>query len=64
MSKSHPNNGPSFSKSTVKRPRITPPSPDRQRIEQEDTEVSCAKTREFNVISGRAWANKYLPNKR
>jgi hypothetical protein len=47
MSKSHPNDGPTFSKATIRMPRLAAPSPERSQVQLEGTMRDAAKIRNF-----------------
>jgi hypothetical protein len=43
----HPNNGPTFSKPTIKQKPTAPPSPDRQKAQADEDARDAAKLRRF-----------------
>jgi hypothetical protein len=59
MSKAHPNNGPTFSKTLPKkRQRPSPPSPDRVRAQQEEAKRDAAD-RKLMATDPRSWLRKH-----
>jgi hypothetical protein len=62
----HPNNGPTFSKATIKRKPFTPPSPDRQKAKADEDATVAAKQRRFRTLfrnSPAAWVAEYFGTK-
>ena len=62
MSK-HPNNGPTFSKPTIRKPRPTVPSPARVQAELDQIASDTAKQRRFRQLfreDRNAWFNEYF----
>jgi hypothetical protein len=62
MSKSHPNNGPTFSSATIKKRRPTPASLEQKQAEMEQTKRDCERTREFSKDPA-AWVQKHYKPK-
>lgn len=58
MSK-HPNNGPTFSKSTLKPQRPSPSSPGRREAILEQSKRDAIKTKEFTTDPA-SWVRKYV----
>jgi hypothetical protein len=46
----HPNNGPTFSKSTIKQKPFAPPSPDRQKVQSSEDARTAAWARRFRTL--------------
>jgi len=63
MSKVHPENGPSFSKATIKKTRPPATSPGRKQAELEQTARDTAKARKFNKDSA-GWMREHLLKKK
>jgi hypothetical protein len=62
MSKSRPNNGPTFSSATIKKQRPTPPTSERNHAEMEQKDRDCAREREFHKDPA-AWMRKHYKAK-
>jgi hypothetical protein len=62
----HPNNGPSFSKPTIKRKLFAPSSPDRQNAQEDEDARDAAKQRRFRTLfrnNPAAWFAEYFGKK-
>lgn len=60
MSKKHPNNGPTFSKSPVKATRLSPSSLARIAVAQEQLARDCAERRELNKLLSAGRYSEFL----
>jgi len=62
----HPNNGPTFSKPTIKKQRPSTPSPDRQKAQLDEDARAAAKQRRFLTLlhnNPAAWFAEYFRKK-
>jgi hypothetical protein len=62
MMAKHPNNGPTFSKPTIKGLRRSVPSPAKRQAEMDELARDAAKAREFSK-DPKAWVHKHILNK-
>jgi hypothetical protein len=61
----HPNNGPSFSKSTIKQKPFAPPSPDRQKGADENARLARENRRFWKLWRDpAAWITEYVGKKK
>jgi hypothetical protein len=62
----HPNNGPTFSKPTIKQKPSAPPSPDRQKAQADEDARVGTKQRRFQALlrsDPSAWFAEYFSKK-
>jgi hypothetical protein len=62
----HPNNGPTFSKPTIKQKTFVPPSPDREKAKADEDARDAAWLRRFRTLrrtDPTAWFAEYFGKK-